>query len=133
RHEYEEALKAFDKAGKLGYTASQVQLQKAGVYRLLGDLGQARAILNEQKSLASHSAEYHYQLGSVLLAEGDRAKAVEHFEEAIKHDPSHTPTLFHLAQMNDLAGEDKVAISLYENCLKHPPVHVHTLMNLGVL
>lgn len=133
RHEYDEALKAFDKAGKLGYTASQVQLQKAGVHRLRGDLAQARSMLQEQKNLASHSAEYHYQLGSCLLVEGHRLKAVEHFEEAIKHDPSHTAALFQLAQVNDLAGDDKVAINLYETCLKHPPVHVHTLMNLGVL
>src|SRR5262249_22897655 len=66
-------------------------------------------------------------------AENERLEAVEHLEEAVKHDPSHTAALFQLAQVNDLAGEDKVAINLYETCLKHPPVHVHTLMNLGVL
>lgn len=133
RHEYEEALKAFDRAGKLGYTSSQVQLQKAGISRLKGDLAAARSILNEQKALASHSAEWHYQTASCLLTEGDRAKAVEHLEEATKHDPSHTAALFQLASINDLAGEDKVAMNLYESCLKYPPVHVHTLMNLGVL
>src|SRR5439155_10555982 len=53
RHDYDESMKAFDKAGKLGYTVSQVQLQKAGIHRLKGDLGGARAILNEQKALAS--------------------------------------------------------------------------------
>jgi DNA-directed RNA polymerase subunit alpha len=38
RGEYDEALKAFEKAEKLNYTASQVRLQKAGIYRLKGDL-----------------------------------------------------------------------------------------------
>jgi DNA-directed RNA polymerase subunit alpha len=133
RGEYDEALKAFDKAGKLGYTSSQVQLQKAGVHRLMGELDKARAILHEQKELSSHSAEYHYQLGSIHLAEGDRAKAVEHFEKAVGFDPGHTGALFQLAQANDLAGEDDEAIRYYEAALKHPPVTVHTLMNLGVL
>src|SRR3954464_4158757 len=38
RHELDEALKAFDKAEKAGYTASQVQLQRVGVLRQKGDL-----------------------------------------------------------------------------------------------
>lgn len=133
RQDYDEALKAYDKAGKLGYTSSQVQLQKAGLYRLKGELDQARAILGEQKELASHSAEYHYQLACINLAEGDRLKAVEHLEKAVSFDPTHTNALFQLAQANDLAGEDEEAIQYYEACLKHPPVNVHTLMNLGVL
>src|SRR5918911_1016428 len=36
RQEYDDALKAFDKAEKLGYTASQVNLQRAGIYRQKG-------------------------------------------------------------------------------------------------
>src|SRR5438128_11493195 len=38
RHELDEALKAFEKAEKAGYTASQVQLQRVGVLRHKGDL-----------------------------------------------------------------------------------------------
>src|SRR5262249_20434549 len=36
KHDYDEALKAFDKAEKTGYTASQVNLQRAGIYRQKG-------------------------------------------------------------------------------------------------
>src|SRR5437016_5081134 len=45
RQENEEALKAFERAEKSGYTSSQVQLQKAGIYRQQGDLSHTRAIL----------------------------------------------------------------------------------------
>src|SRR6266542_902104 len=45
--EYDDALKAFDKAEKAGYTASQVQLQKAGIHRQKGELTQARGILGK--------------------------------------------------------------------------------------
>src|SRR5947209_5713323 len=38
----DEALKAFEKAEKSGYNSNQVKLQKAGIYRLQGDVTQAR-------------------------------------------------------------------------------------------
>lgn len=133
RREFDEALKAYDKAEKSGYNANQVQLQRAGIYRQKSDLHQARAILNKLADLASHSAEYHYQLACCYLAEGERLKAVEHLEKAEKFDPAHTGVLFQLAHANDLAGNDDEAIVFYERCLKHPPVHVGVLKNLGVL
>jgi DNA-directed RNA polymerase subunit alpha len=131
--EYDEALKAFDKAEKSGYNASQVQLQRAGIYRLKGELDQAGNLLRKLADQASHNAEYHFQLASLHLAQGDRTTAVRHFEKAIELDPSHTGALFQLAHANDLAGNDDEAISYYERCLNHPPLHVGVLMNLGVL
>ncbi len=133
RGEYDDALKAFDKAEKSGYNASQVRLQRAGIYRLKGDVAEARKVLDGLKELSSHSAEYHYQAGMCQLADGDQAKAVDLFERATTLDPGHTNALFQLGHANDLAGNDDEAISCYERCLKHPPVHVGTLINLGVL
>jgi DNA-directed RNA polymerase subunit alpha len=133
RQEYDDALKAFEKAEKLGYTASQVQLQRAGIYRQKGDLHQARALLRKLEDLSSHSAEYHFQLASCDLVDGERTSAVKHLERAVELDPGHTGALFQLGHANDLAGNDDDAISCYERCLKHPPVNVGTLKNLGVL
>ena len=125
--------KAFDKAEKSGYTASQVQLQRAGIYRQQGHLPQARAALHKLEDLASHSAEYHFQLASCYLAEGERSAALRHLERAVELDPGHTGALFQLGHANDLAGNDDEAMSCYERCLNHPPVHVGPLMNLGIL
>jgi DNA-directed RNA polymerase subunit alpha len=133
RQEYDESLKAFDRAEKAGYTASQVNLQRAGIYRQKSDLAQARVVLSRLEELGSHNAEYHFQLASVLLAEGERAAAVQHLERAVELDPGHTGALFQLGHANDLAGNDDEAITYYERCLNHPPVHVGALMNLGVL
>jgi DNA-directed RNA polymerase subunit alpha len=133
RGNYDEALKAFEKAEKLGYTASQVQLQRAGIYRLQGDLQHARQLLNKLQELASHSAEYHFQFASCFLADGERLSAFKHFERAVELDPGHTGALFQLGHANDLAGNDDDAIGYYERCLKHPPLHVGTLKNLGIL
>ncbi len=133
RAEYDDALKAFEKAEKAGYTASQVQLQRAGIFRRKGDLAQARALLHKLEDQASHSAEYHYQLASCFLAEGERPQAIRHLERAVELDPGHTGALFQLGHANDLAGNDQEAISYYERCLNHPPVHIGLLMNLGIL
>jgi DNA-directed RNA polymerase subunit alpha len=131
--DFDEALKAFEKAEKAGYTASQVQLLRAGIYRKKGDLPHARQLLNKLESQASHSAEYHYQLASCLLAEGQREQALTHLERAVSLDPGHTGALFQLGFANDLAGNDDDAIDYYERCLNYPPVHIGVLMNLGVL
>jgi DNA-directed RNA polymerase subunit alpha len=133
RGDFDEALKAYDKAEKAGYNPSQVQLQRAGIYRQKSDLPHARSVLGKLGDLASHSAEYHYQTACIHLAEGERLKAIEHLEKAVKFDPTHTGVLFQLAHANDLAGNDEEAIGFYESCLKHPPVHVGVLKNLGVL
>jgi DNA-directed RNA polymerase subunit alpha len=133
RHEFDEALKAFDKAEKAGYTATQVQLQRAGIYRQTGDLRHARQVLGKLEELGSHSAEYHFQLASCDLTEGDRHGAVKHLERAVELDPNHTGALFQLGHANDLAGNDEEAIVYYERCLNHPPIHVGTLTNLGIL
>jgi DNA-directed RNA polymerase subunit alpha len=136
RQEYDEALKAFERAEKAGYTASQVKLMRAGIYRQKGDRAEARKLLDElekRERLSSHSAEYHFQLACCYFDEGERAAAIRHLERAVELDPTHTGALFHLGHANDLAGNDDEAISCYERCLNHPPVHVGALINLGVL
>jgi DNA-directed RNA polymerase subunit alpha len=133
RGEYDEALRAFEKAEKAGYNASQIRLQRAGIYRLKGEVAEARKQLGQLQELASYSAEYHFQLGSCSLAEGDRVEAIKKFERAVELDPGHTNALFQLGHANDLAGNDDEAINCYERALKHPPLHVGTLINLGVL
>jgi DNA-directed RNA polymerase subunit alpha len=133
RGEYDEALKAFEKAEKSGYAAQQVQLQRAGVLRQQNHLPEAKAILAKIKDMAAHNAEYHFQDGGVAEAEGDVVRATRGYERAVELDPSHTGALFRLAFLNDLSGNDREAIGYYEKCLKHPPVGKGVLYNLGVL
>jgi DNA-directed RNA polymerase subunit alpha len=133
KQDLDEALKAFEKAEKSGYTASQVQLQRAGILRMKGEINQARTLLAKLEDQASHNAEYHFQVASCHVLEGNRPLAVRHLERAVELDPGHTGALFQLGHANDLAGNDDEAVSFYERCMNHPPVHVGVLMNLGVL
>lgn len=133
RQEFDDAIKAFDKAEKSGYAAQQVQLQRAGVLRQQGHNTEARAILTKVKDMATHNAEFHYQEGGLAEAEGDVVRATKSYERSADLDPAHTGALFRLGFLNDLAGNDHEAIGYYERCLKHPPVSKGTLYNLGVL
>jgi len=133
KRELDEAHKAFEKAEKAGYTSSQVQLQRAGIHRLRGELKESRQLLTKLEDQASHNTEYHFQLAGVLIQEGNREQAIRHYERAVELDPSHTGALFQLGHSNDLAGNDEEAIAFYERCLNHPPVHLGVLMNLGIL
>ena len=133
RQQYDEALKALEKAEKVGYAAPQVQLQRAGVYRLKGEIKEARQTLAKLQDQASYSAEYHFQLAGCMQVEGDKAASIKSLERAIELDPGHTGALFQLGYFNDLAGNDDEAISYYERCLKYPPVQKGVLNNLGLL
>lgn len=133
RKDYKEAMAAFDRAEKGGYTASQVQLQKVAVLRASGELKEAHAGLAKLADMASHSAEYHFQKGCLAMSEGHRPQAIEAYEQAIQLDPGHSGALFELARANDYAGNDEEAVRYYESSLRHPPVHLGTLNNLGVL
>src|SRR5262249_52457944 len=66
RQDFDEALKAFEKAEKAGYTAAQVQLMRAGIQRQKGELKEARGILHKLENMSSHSAEYHFQVASIF-------------------------------------------------------------------
>jgi DNA-directed RNA polymerase subunit alpha len=131
--QYSEAMQAFERAEKAGYTASQVNLQKVGIYRLQRDLKHARQLLSKLEDQSSHSGEYHFQLASVLLDEGDRPTAIRHFERAAELDPNHSAALFQLGYFNDIAGNDQEAISFYERSVAQLPAHLGALTNLGIL
>ncbi len=131
--QYDEAAKAFDKAEKAGYSAAQVQLQRAGIHRSRGEVREAKALLGKLEELSKYSAEFHFQVAGVAEADGDRTKSITAYEKAVELDPGHTGSLFQLGYLNDLAGNDDEAISYYERCLKYPPVNKGVLNNLGIL
>ena len=133
QHEYDDALKAFDKAEKSGYAAQQVQLQRAGVLRQQGATGEVKTILGKIRDMAAHNAEYHYQEGALAEAEGDKSRCTKSYERAVELDPAHAGALFRLGYLNDSAGNDNEAMTYYEKCLRHPPVGKGVLCNLGVL
>jgi DNA-directed RNA polymerase subunit alpha len=130
---WNEAAEAFAAAGKSGYDAKNAELHRAGVLRRAGKIDEAQGILKGLEKLAGASAEYHYQCGSLLAADGELAAASAEFEKALALDRDHTGALFELAYINDLYGNDETAVEYYKRCTQRPPVPLAALINLGVL
>ena len=130
---HEEAIEALDVSAKAGYAKSETELHKAAAQRGMKKFDQAHKILDSIDQYVRNTAEYLYQCGSLLAAEGKDREAIGYFEKALQADPRHPQALFQLAYYNDQAGNDDEAISLYERCMRVPPARVGTLMNLGIL
>lgn len=128
-----DAAQAFETASKAGYDTKQADLHRAGALRRGGHIDQAQAILAGLENLDGTSAEYHYQRGSLLAADGELAEASAEFEKALSLDRDHTGALFELAYINDLFGNDETAVEYYKRCTQRPPVPLAALINLGVL
>jgi len=130
---WDDAAKAFEASSTANFDAKLSDLHRAGALRRGGHEERARKMLDGLEKLAGSSAEYHYQRGSLLAAEGELIHASVELEKAIELDRHHTNALFELAYINDLHGNDDVALDHYKDCIKRPPVPLAALINLGVL
>ncbi|MGE3821237.1 MAG: DNA-directed RNA polymerase subunit alpha C-terminal domain-containing protein [Isosphaeraceae bacterium] len=130
---WSDAAEAFEAASKAGYDPKNSELHRAGALRRAGHPEDAKKILDGLGQTAASTAEYHYQVGSLLAASGDLPGAAVALEKAISIDRDHTGALFELAYINDLYGNDEVAVDFYKRCAAKPPVPLAALINLGVL
>jgi DNA-directed RNA polymerase subunit alpha len=133
QQQYEQAAEAFAQASKLGYDARNSELHRAGALRRAGHTQEAKKILAAQQKHSGSSAEYHFQQGSLLAADGDMTAAATEFEKALSIDKDHNGALFELAYINDIHGNDDVAVDYYRRCTERPPVPLAAWINLGIL
>lgn len=99
-----------------------------------GRLDDAAAKLKQINPQTDHARVEKLNLeGALLDRGGDWQGAIAKYREALAADPDHTDTLFRLAYIMDLRGNDDEALDLYECCVDESPAHVNALMNLSVL
>jgi DNA-directed RNA polymerase subunit alpha len=128
-----EAVAAFAAAAKGGYEPKLSDLLRAGALRQAGRTDEARKALDDAAKASGTTAEFHYQKGCFLTADGDLKHAADEFEKALAIDREHPGALFELAYINDLYGNDDVAIEYYRQCTRRPPIPLAALINLGIL
>lgn len=130
--EYDKALDAFDMAAKQSDGITAV-LEKVETSRQAGDYDKAMKLLKDCSNFENVSAEYHYQMGKLLDAQGEYNEAVENYTKAVKLDNGHTKSLFQLAYSFDLRGDEEAAVNYYKTLIKTAPAHVNALLNLAIL
>src|SRR5579875_1022091 len=86
QQQYEQAAEAFAQAHKLGYDPKNSELHRAGALRRAGHVAEAKKILASQQKHGASSAEFHFQQGCLLAADGELAAAAAEFEKALSID-----------------------------------------------
>jgi DNA-directed RNA polymerase subunit alpha len=130
---YDEAIKNIDAGSKHGADSLAVALEKAATYRKAGDFEAAQKELKGCANFKNVSAEYHYQLGRLLEAQGLYDEAVENYKAAMELAPEHQGAIFHLAYRCDLEGDEEAAIDYYKAIADSSTVYTNALMNLAVI
>jgi DNA-directed RNA polymerase subunit alpha len=128
----DKAIEAFEAAAKQGDSIAAA-LEKCETYRQAGDFKACEKELKTCSNLEDVSAEYHYQKGKLLDAQGEYSKAMDEYEHAIDLDNGHVKALFQLAYSFNLRGDEQEAVHYYQEAVKVAPAHVNSLLNLAVL
>jgi DNA-directed RNA polymerase subunit alpha len=131
--QYDEAKDQFELAEKKGYDSFQIAMAIVETLRRKGDLDAAEDQLKRVSRMGDIRAEYHFQLGCLLDANGRRLDALGEYERAVTLDGNHTRALFALAYGCDLYGNEQKAVNYYKKCIASGRAHVSALMNLAVL
>lgn len=87
----------------------------------------------EPASRDSAAAEKHRKAARAAEDAGDRMGAIALYRKAAGADAGDTDSIFRLAFLLDLTGEEDEAMSLYERLIELQPAPVNALMNLAVL
>ena len=131
---YANAIASYQMAAKAGYNADDCALGRAEAQRMSGDPNAALQTLDALSGAVEQTAEYLYQRGATVSAQGGNpSEVVALFERAVESDSNHAGALFGLAKENDRRGNDEIALDLYERSAAQFPTYVGTLLNLGVL
>jgi DNA-directed RNA polymerase subunit alpha len=131
--EFAKAIADFERAEAKGWDAPAIAMETVETHRLAGEFPEAEKLLKKHARLADTSAEWRFQHGMLLEAQGGHEQALDEFARAVQLDPGHQRACFHAAYLFDLRGEEREAIRLYRQCIASPPTHVNAVINLAVL
>ena len=116
--EYRKAISKNPKAINLHYRLGRALLQQSHDPAILN---QARKEFEAELSLNSFDAVAEYQVGQILTAAQEKAKAAAHFERAIELRPDFPEALIAVAKLRSEAKRYSDAIALLEQAIKLQP------------
>ena len=78
------------------------------------------------------AAAKHVAAAEKAEASGDRLAAIAELRKAVAADQTSGDTMFRLAYLLDLAGDEDDAVDMYERSIERPPAPINALLNLAV-
>ncbi|MFI4911415.1 MAG: DNA-directed RNA polymerase subunit alpha C-terminal domain-containing protein [Sedimentisphaeraceae bacterium JB056] len=132
--QYSKAVEMFRKAALELKDPTIAELERIGSLIYAKRFEEANSSLTTlSKVLSGKSAEYHYLLGKFNEGMGEYDIAMENFEKAISIDEHHVESMFAMAYMLDLHGNDNLALEYYKATTQINPLHVSALLNMAVI
>lgn len=119
--EYDEALVHVRRAGRLTRRNPDVLVLEARILLGLGNLEEARAMLNQARAVAPNSADTRRTQAEIALAEGQVEAAEAELLEAYRLDPSSRRTLLSLMILYDTTGRPEAAGAYLQLALRAFP------------
>ena len=73
----------------------------------------------------------HQELGLLAAREGDQRRAVKHFTEALRHNPSSTKSHYQLGLAMMKLDRPKLAVPQFASVLRSSPEHAEARLQMG--
>ncbi len=128
-----DALMALEHAVSKKPDSFELRILLVRAHREVGNTNTAEEMLMDLEEGYQDRADYHYEKGCCLEAQGLYEESMDEYDKAVTLDPEHARAIFRLAQAYDLRGNDDKAIEYYELCRKLNPTYTNALINLGLL
>jgi tetratricopeptide (TPR) repeat protein len=132
---YEQALQAFQRVLELEPDSFKARYNLGVTYANMGRPDEAVAIYEQALALAPKDPDApaaRNNLGGLLLARGDAARALEHFEAALSAAPYNLESRYNAALIHLDHGRAEQAIGLLEEAAKLQPDHEQVNLRLGM-
>ncbi len=131
---YPQAVEMFRKASTKLEDPTIAELEKVSALIYSKKLDEAKSSLKTLgKVFEGKAADYHFLLGKLCETLADYDKAIEQYKTAINIDQHHVESMFALAYMLDLHGNDKLALEYYIAATHINPLHISALLNMSVI
>lgn len=102
--DYDGALEAYDAVLALVPTEAEAMYQKSLVLKAKDDLDGAQKSLEAAVAANPMASDFRVELGAVYESKGQKEKAVEQYQEALKYVPDYAPALKALSRLGVKAG-----------------------------
>ncbi|MDP3231400.1 MAG: tetratricopeptide repeat protein [Myxococcales bacterium] len=126
------AIAGYRKALELdsGLTSARVNLGKALAEK--GLFGEAKEILVAVNKDTLDDAEAHYNLGVILMREGNASSAVKEFERTLAIAPKHSQALNNLGVAWDAMADTRKALEYFKKAGQADPTFAEAFFNQGM-
>ncbi len=121
------------KAAGRNRDAAEVAISLADQYQQQHDTNRASAAYAQAAELDPMNSLTHFRLGELFLTQGQKAQALQSFQESVRLKPDFVAALRNAAPLAAELGQPAVAVTAYKRIVELDPSDASALFHLGDL